>query len=85
MESFREFWGGLGRLLEGSARSVVARVASERSWRPIWKDFGSIWGGFWLFLEDYLIILGAKAENSVSKSEQEATSERTASALRASK
>ena len=58
------------------------------------RVLGSILGGFGLhfgrvlalFLEDFLfIILGARAESSVSKSEQEATSERTASALRASK
>ena len=39
--SFWETWEGLGRLLERSARSVFARVASEGSWRAIWEDFGS--------------------------------------------
>ena len=33
--------GGFGRVLEWSARSVGARVASERSWKAISEDLGS--------------------------------------------
>ena len=60
MESFWETWGALGRLLEGSARSVFARVASEGSWRAIWEDFGSILGGFWLQFGSLKRTLGNK-------------------------
>ena len=43
LEGFWERWGGLGRLLEGSARSVFARVVSEEPWRAIWEHLGSYW------------------------------------------
>ena len=63
---FWETWGGLGRLLEGSARSVFARVASEGSWRAIWEDFGSILGGFGLYFGRFF---GAKSEKVALDSE----------------